>query len=311
MSERFGIVIVNYNTFEETCACINSIKKHSNADFHIYIVENGSRQEIKNKIINNFCNDELTTIINLNSNLGYSAGNNKGIQKAIEDGVDYILIANSDIEFYNNVLEILKTSLTQNVVISGPKITNLDNVDGQQLIKTYSTFSALIDRVPFYYLKKYLGIKLLKADKYLTPISFFGMVQGSCFLIKSRTFQELEFFDDNVFLYSEERILSIKLKNRNWKVCYNPNAQILHKEGQSTKKEGNPFADYHRYASDYYTIGKYCKSGLWEKRLIRFLREFNFWLKSIKNNDYKPFFIKLKNKYDEIEKGIYKISSGI
>ena len=31
MSERFGIVIVNYNTFEETCACINSIKNLPNA----------------------------------------------------------------------------------------------------------------------------------------------------------------------------------------------------------------------------------------------------------------------------------------
>ena len=137
---------------------------------------------------------------------------------------------------------------------------------------------------------------------------FYGMVSGCCFLIDAEVFRKIKYFDENVFLYSEERILSIKLRQIKKKVCYNPAAVVIHKEGQSTKKAGNAFADYHRYTSDYYTVSRYCKTNKWQIYLLRKLRELNFYLKSIHDKSYLPYYKKLKVKFDEIDHHKYKIT---
>ncbi len=301
-----GIVIVNFNTYFELLQCIDSIKEKCEAKYKIYVVDNGSEKKLQDKLIKRFqLSTEIEVLISA-ENLGYSAGNNIGIKKAVKDGADYIAIVNSDIIFQNDVISILLDSIEQEVAVVGPKVYNLEGKDGQQLIATYSYFYALLDRVPFYYLKKIFHIGFVKAEQNESK-KYYGMVSGCCFLIDAKVFKEIGYFDENVFLYSEERIMSVKLGQIGKKVCYNPKAVVVHREGQSTKKVGNAFADYHRYASDYYTVRKYCKYNQWEIHLLRMVREMNFYLKSVCDSSYLPYYRKLKFTFDEIDHYRYKI----
>lgn len=309
VNDLTGIVIVNYNTFTELIECVESIHNKVSEKYKIYIVENGSRPEIQKKIISTFSKYKDVEVLVSDINLGYSGGNNLGIKKAVEDGTEYILIVNSDVEFNNDVIHYLKEDLVNDVAVAGPHIINLSGKEGQQLIRTYSTMSAFLDRMPFYYLKKYLHLYLLDSAKIHEPFDFFGMVQGSCFIIKAKTFKDLGYFDENVFLYSEERILSIKLKEQRIKTCYDPRAEILHKEGKSTKKTGNPFADYHRYVSDYYTIKKYCPNSRIGNKLVKWLRIINFRLKAKRDKDYQWYYLKMLEKFEDIDSGNYKIEA--
>ena len=307
MDSVVGVIIVNYNTFEETVSCIDSIRQHTSSEYKIYLVDNGSKPEVYEKIHIEFGGSSDVCVIRSSENMGYSGGNNLGANKAISDGCEYLVIANNDIEFRNDVIGILKNDINEEVAISGPAITNLDNKDGQQLIKTYSLGAALIDRVPFIYINRLLGIYKIDARKLTKKTLFYGMVQGSCFIVRADVFKEIGLFDDNVFLYSEERILSIKLKNNGYKTCYNPAAKILHKEGQSTKKTGNAFADYHRYISDYYTVVRYCDGLKIVKRLIKQMRLFSYRVKQSRHIEYKEYLPILIDRMNKIEKGDYRI----
>lgn len=301
-----GIIIVNYNSYEELINCINSIINYEKSEIRIYIVENGSNEGVKKKIHNTQFSDKVE-VIDCKDNLGYSGGNNIGIKKAIADGAKNVAIVNSDILFENDVISIMQKEINDEVKVVGPFVSNGVGKEAQQLIKTYSYFNAFFDRQPFVYINKKLRLSYYNAKDYSDKHTFFGMVSGCCFLIDSKAFQNMGFFDENVFLYSEERILSIKLKKKGYLTCYQPNARVIHLEGQTTQKEGNPFADYHRYASDYYTVKKYCTDCKIKLFVLKKMRLAAFWVKKQRNPSYKPYYIRLKKKMYEIEQDNYKI----
>jgi GT2 family glycosyltransferase len=96
-----SIIIINYNTFELTCNCIQSIyEKTKDLTFEIILVDNASVE----------CNVDIflykfpqIVLIKLNENLGFAKGNNKGIERAKSK---VILLLNSDTILINNAIEL-------------------------------------------------------------------------------------------------------------------------------------------------------------------------------------------------------------
>ena len=303
-----GIVIVNYNTYSDLVQCIESIYQYIKCEYRIYVVDNGSDENIKNKVADYCKGRNKISLTSLDQNKGYSRGNNIGIKKAIQDNVNLIAIVNSDIKFENDAISIMCEDLDNEIAVVGPRVKNIFDNNGQQLITTYNFLSALLDRMPFFYLKKAFEIGLIDADRYQeSGHKYYGMVSGCCFLIDLSVFMQIGLFDENVFLYSEERILSIKLKAIKKKVFYEPNALVLHSEGKTTEKLGNPFADYHRYISDYYTVKRYCGISKLKLLILRYIRLLNFKIKVIMDKNYKEYYTKLKKKMTEIDNDKYEI----
>ena len=86
-----------------------------------------------------------------------------------------------------------------------------------------------------------------------------------------------------------------------------PEAIIVHNHGASTRKIGNGFSDYHRYASLYYCFKRYCNPSKYQVNTIRFLTLTNFFLKSFFHPDFKENYIRLRTKVKEIDNGQFKI----
>ena len=300
---KVGIVILNYNTYDDTKKCIESIKSMTETEYTIYLVDNASKEECRKKLSEKYKDDDNVKMLFSDHNLGYSGGNNIGVQRAIVEDAEYILIVNSDVVFCNDVVKYLMEGLNEEIVLSGPCINCLDGSDGQQLMRVYNFSAALFDRQPFYSLSKYFSCFNYR----IKPLNKEMVVSGCCFMASAKVFKNLGLFDDNVFLYSEERILGNKLYNYGYKVMYNPRAKIIHAEGKSTGR-ANAFADYHRYASDYYCISQYICPRKFEKILLKYIRLLNFKIKSFKSDEYKKRYVMLKNKYKEIDKGNYKIT---
>lgn len=306
-----GVVVVNYNTTDELFMCLDSIEEQTKCPYKVYVVDNGSKPEVQNAVTVRCVGYENLELIVLPENKGYSGGNNVGALRAIEDGASYIAIVNSDIVFVNDVLSIMAKDIRGHTAVVGPRVVTLDGENGQHLMSTYSYASALTDRQPFYSLKKAaakLGRREFDVD---ARQEFDGMVSGCCFLVDADVFEEIGLFDENVFLYSEERILSIKLKRLGYKACYEPDAAVVHIEGQTTSSIGSPFADYHRYASDYYTVSEYCNPTKAQMTLYKSLRLGAFKAKAKGSAEYGTYYQLLKNTYDALDDGSRKIGPSI
>jgi GT2 family glycosyltransferase len=86
-----SIVIINYNTFQLTCACIESVLKFArNISYEIIVVDNASPKDNADDFLVRF--PQIKLVKNPENN-GFAKGNNLGIQHAQGN---YILLLNSD-----------------------------------------------------------------------------------------------------------------------------------------------------------------------------------------------------------------------
>ena len=75
---QLSIIIINYNTFQLTCNCIQSIKdKLHDLTYEIILVDNASSECDPNLFLEKF--PEIKLIISP-TNTGFSGGNNIGIE---------------------------------------------------------------------------------------------------------------------------------------------------------------------------------------------------------------------------------------
>ena len=96
-----SVIIVNYNTYELTSACIESIIKNTtNISYEIIVVDNASTDGSKDR----FETDSRIKYIYSEKNGGFGYGNNRGIE--IAKG-DYLFLLNSDTLLVNNAIQIV------------------------------------------------------------------------------------------------------------------------------------------------------------------------------------------------------------
>lgn len=94
---RVSVIIVNFNTYELTCACIKSVFDYTKGiDYEIILVDNGSTECTPAVFAKQF---PSIKIIASKQNLGFAGGNNLGIKVSVGD---YILLLNSDTQLTEN-----------------------------------------------------------------------------------------------------------------------------------------------------------------------------------------------------------------
>jgi len=252
------IVIVNFNTCDLLRECIESVERARSevADLHVFVVDNASADASVEMVRGNFPWVEL---IPLSENLGFGAGNNRGVE--IGSG-DYLLFLNSDAQLTPMALSLLVDFLEAH-----PECVAV----GPRLIYPDGTFQPSCRRFPT--LLRYawslsgMGTRLQSsfphAQTWLSEeehavASRVDMVSGACFLMRRAYFQEVGGFDENLFLFEEEFDLFYALARRGLHVCYCPTANVIHGKGKSVQvnRMAN-FARFHLYRSKYYVFRKH------------------------------------------------------
>lgn len=285
-----GIIILNYNTYQETIDCIKSIEVQTKSYYNIYVVDNNSSDRSAYRLKEKYNNEDNIYIIENDVNKGYSAGNNIGIKKAIEDKNDIIFIVNSDVELLNDAFtQMAHTLLSDNkYMMVGPSITNNDGKESQIPRKKLDFKLFVLERHPF------CCIPLLtkRANRLYSinkkdVFSFDGSVSGCCFGMRAKDFREIDFFDENVFLYYEEDILAYKMESKNKKAVVDKRAKVWHKESVSTKKKGSAFVQFHRWISVLYLLKQYTQINKLNQVLVALWNTVTWSVLSIISKDHR------------------------
>src|ERR1700722_7652798 len=100
MQTMVSIIIINYNTFELTKNCIESVRFKTTIPYEIILVDNNSTERPADEFKNLFPDIKL---VKSKVNCGFSKGNNLGIEVAQGD---YILLLNSDTILLNNAIDL-------------------------------------------------------------------------------------------------------------------------------------------------------------------------------------------------------------
>ncbi len=304
--QKTGIVILNYKTYQDVFSCVDSIKSTiEDLPYKIYIVDNCSPNESLEKLTEKYGAESSIEVISSQKNNGFSAGNNIGLKKAIEDGCDAVLCTNPDVIFKNGAIKIMLESLfsSEDIGVIGPKVygANGEIQNRNKGILTPLTF--VLRRRAFRFLdwfkleKKYTYYNY----DYSKPLFPKGMVSGCCFMIKAPVLKEIDYLDENVFLFHEEDILGAKLRKINKKVMLNPSAEVIHAEGKATGGT-NPFTRYCTFYSGLYYLWTYSGASKFAFNFASFMIKFLLFTFSLINKGYRQYQKKLREEIRALKK---------
>lgn len=213
---NIGVIVLNYKNYNDTILCTDNII-NIGADCHIIIVDNASPNnsyEILSKKYNSVHNVD---VISACQNGGYGAGNNFGARYAIDNyNVDTIAVINPDViipnkDFINSLYNKLWSCNDYGIIGGG--VINMGKFDINRCCWNIPT---AIKAVTSHYIKS-SNKKSCAFKSSGNGIIETECVAGCFFMIKAELFSDIGMFDENVFLYNEENILGIKLKEKGYK----------------------------------------------------------------------------------------------
>lgn len=229
-----SIIALNYNQTTVTCEFLESTKKLTYANFETIIVDNGSAIDPTEQI--NAGNYPNVQLILSPSNLGFTGGNNLGIEHAKGD---YIFIVNNDTEVTPDLLTHLLNPFFEDATIGVvcPKIR-------------FYHHNNVIQYAGFHKMNLLTGrtwaVGSKEVDNGQHNVSGpTWCAHGAAMMVKREVIEKVGRFADKFFIYYEESDWSARIIRAGFKIYYNADGLIFHKESITMGKESPIKAYYH------------------------------------------------------------------
>ncbi|MBK8351079.1 MAG: glycosyltransferase [Saprospirales bacterium] len=232
MSKKIGIITITYNSAHVIEPFMHCVLNQTHSNFILYIIDNVSADNTL-EILEKY-NDERIVIIKNQTNVGVAAGNNQGIENAIEDNCDELLIINNDVEFSNTLLQNLSQQLIAlNCSLVAPKMmyypeTNLIWWSGTKFKKINCCMT------------NHIGIQQEDVGQF-DQIEKMDYAPTCCVLLKKEVVDDIGLMDEKYFAYYDDTDFFYRIyKQQKHVLYYYPFEKLYHKVGGlSNMKKGN------------------------------------------------------------------------
>lgn len=216
-----GIVISNYNGWQDTVQCLESLQKQTYRNFEIILLDDASTNDSVQQLQKHLT--ENTVFLPQEANSGFAAVNNVGMRRALADGCDWVLLLNNDTVVAPDFLEMLLRE-TPAEAVSCPKMLFLDPPD--EIWFAGGELDRATGKV------KHLGGHEKDGPAFAEKkqVSF---ITFCCVLLPRQVVEEVGFLDETLFMYCEDVDYCIRLADAGVPMWLLPDARIWHKAGGS------------------------------------------------------------------------------
>lgn len=217
MKPRVYVLLLNWNGWRDTLECLASLQHLEYDNFSVVVLDNGSTDDSVKRIQEAF---PSVILIENGQNRGFAAGNNVGIQYALERGGDYIWLLNNDTIVDPNALSALVEMAESN-----PRLGAVGSV--------------------LYYLEEpgrvqawgggWVSLVFGTAMHFTSPVSRerIGYLTGASILIRRAALEHVGYLDEGFFMYWEDVDYCFRLRKAGWQLAVAGESRVLHKESSS------------------------------------------------------------------------------
>jgi GT2 family glycosyltransferase len=223
-SNQVLVVVLNFNGWEETLTCVEAILAQAYENFHLMLIDNGSKDESLEKLAHFEGNDKIT-FVKQPVNLGFAGGVNIGIRHAIENNIPYTALLNNDAIIAKDWLATLVKTLETTEASSATGL--LLSSDGKKVESTGDSYSRW--GLPFPR-QRDEPVKAARDSEYV-----FGGTAGAS-LYKTSLFEDIGLFDETFFAYFEDTDISFRAQLAGHKAYYEKTALAYHDHGTTSSK---------------------------------------------------------------------------
>jgi len=215
------IVVLNWNSYEETLTAVKSISTMDYQNCRTVVIDNGSTDnsvEELEKIIS-----DRVKFIKLPENLGFTGGCNVGLDLALRNGDDYVWLLNSDavtdINTLSSLVRVAEDDKTIGLV--SPMIASLD--EPSKLLNVGGCYEF---EIPYYRSTK----DIHRAREWAATCPERIMLVGTALLVRVDMIRQIGPLDLKMFAYWEDTDLSLRSIKAGFRNVVDFGSIIYHKE---------------------------------------------------------------------------------
>jgi rhamnosyltransferase len=268
MSKVYGVIVTYKPNVEILEKCVNSLVNQVDK---LIILDNTPG---KFQLLENFRKKQNIEIVYLNDNYGVAHAQNLGIKKALEEGVDFILISDQDtiypLDYVEKMLECFKED---KVAAAGPLFID-----------------AHTGKVQFFVKKGLIGFKKIypKTGKHEVL-----QLIASGTIINAKFIPEVGLMKEELFIDWVDMEWCWRAVKKGYKIIGNADVVIKHFHGEKSKKFLTKNITLKSCIRNYYTIRNGIYLALYSnvldgyRRILLFLKTFrNIFLFSLLSNNF-------------------------
>lgn len=233
MEPLLFVIAINYNTAAHTIEMVDSVRNSDYPNLQVVVVDNCSSEEDYRQLQQI---SDRATVIRTDENIGFSGGNNVGLQYAIKNGAEYAMLLNNDTTIEpGSITAMVQCLQSGEADVVCPKIIYYYNRD--------TIAYAGGELVDYKGAVRIYGFQEQQAEQYdrKRQITF---ASGCCTMMRMETWREIGLMEDKYFLYFEDTALSAKIVKAGKKMMYVPQAVVYHKESVSTQALSDNYQYY-------------------------------------------------------------------
>jgi GT2 family glycosyltransferase len=265
---RVAIILLNWNSYEHTANCINSLSLCVSESFDIVVVDNGSQDGSLQKLQKQF---PLVFFLPQDKNLGFAGGNNRGFEFVLTRSYEYVMMLNNDVfvepEFLFHLVNFM--DFHQEVAAVQPKI--FFNRDRSIVWNGGSRYASFFG---WTYSSNYMQ----KQGSVQKKIHEVDWITGCAMFMRTSVLKEVGFLNEDFFFFYEDVDLSFRMKEAGYKLIFHPDSIVYHIVGashtaQTKGPEGyaNPVVHYMNIRNHFWLLRTWTKWYEWPTAIIVYL----------------------------------------
>ena len=205
------ISILNWNGAIKTLNCVRSILGKSfdvSADVTILVIDNGSRPEDFEKL--DLCmRGQSVQLMGLPKNIGFTGGHNVAIQKAINEGYDYVWLMNNDATVVPDALSHLLATMSSNARCGAASPMLRDADDEGVIARCVSATN--------WEARTYTRIvNITEAQHFQATHPEAVWLDGTAILLRVKALEDVGLLDDRLFAYYDDNDIGARLAAGGW-----------------------------------------------------------------------------------------------
>ena len=220
-------VVLSYNGREDTLAALASLR-----GIDAVVVDNGSSDGSADAVAERFPEVEL---VRAGVNLGFAAGNNVGIRRALERGADWVLLLNNDAEVEPGLVDALAAAAVARPD-AGVLACKVLFADSDRLWYAGARFHPYLGR------SRHAGFGKPDGPGELGET---GRATGAAMAVSRAAIEAAGLLDEELFLYAEDLEWCLRIREAGFAVVYVPGARVRHRVSAAAGGAGSPTTLYY------------------------------------------------------------------
>lgn len=219
-----AVVVLNWNGRDDTMGCVESLLDNHWPNLRIIVVDNGSVDGTEEALRARYPD---VLVLQTGSNLGFAGGNNIGIERALEDGADAVLVLNNDTCVAPDAITHLVAALERHpeAGVCSPVLTYAE--DPARLWFAGAPFDP----------GRWRSGRASAYERGRAPLPHHPVAidraAGAAMLVRADVFRQVGDLADELFFLHEDVDWSLRVRAAGWEILLVPAARVVHKVSAS------------------------------------------------------------------------------